>query len=131
MPQIFISYKYSWMDKIELRKDLEFISSHFKSIWYSTYIVTKELQKWQEVEFTQEMIEESLEELKKSEIFFCYIKTQEKSEWMLVEFGYAKAINKKIVVFCKKWIETFFVKKLANTYIEYEDLNEITNITNF
>lgn len=129
MEQVFISYKYTWIDKIELKKELEFISSRLENIWYKTYIVTRDIQKWQEIELSNKMIKESLEELKKSDIFFCYIKSAEKSEWMLIEYWYAKALGKKTIVFCKKWVNTFFVKRLADIYIEYEDLGEIEKIT--
>jgi len=49
-----------------------------------------------------EIIHQAFDEVKKSDAIIALIESEEKSEGMLLEIGYAKAVGKKLIVVIKK-----------------------------
>ena len=68
-----------------------------------------------------------MKELDDSDCILAFVKSEEKSEGMLIEIGYALAKRKKFILAIKKDIETTFIKEMADQIIEFEGLNELYN----
>jgi nucleoside 2-deoxyribosyltransferase len=60
-----------------------------------------------------------------SDCYLQIIKSNEKSEGMLIETGYALAKNKKIISFIKKGVKTTWIKHLIENTTEYENTNDL------
>jgi hypothetical protein len=63
--------------------------------------------------------------LKKSDVFFAFVESNEKSEGLLLEAGYAKAQNKKIILAIKKDVNLRFLRAIADSIVEFEDMNDL------
>jgi nucleoside 2-deoxyribosyltransferase len=49
-----------------------------------------------------QVIKQAFIEVKKSDVILAFIESEEKSEGMLLEIGYAKALGKKLVLVIKR-----------------------------
>ena len=67
----------------------------------------------------------SYEELDKSDCLLAFVKSEEKSEGMLLEIGYAIAKKKKFILAIKKDAKTVFLREMANQIIEFDNLKDL------
>ena len=74
------------------------------------------------------VLERALKEIDKSDCLVVLIKSDDKSEGMLIEIGYAVAKKKKIFLLIKKGVRTTFVREIADKVIEFENLKELKKL---
>jgi len=124
----YIAYKFSGVDKANLKKVLVDVAEIIESYNNTTFISHRDLQNWGEtITDSKEIIIKSLTKLKNTDAILCLVLSGEKSEGMLIEVGYAKALGKKIIVAKQKDARIVFLKDIADDLIEFdiqEDLNE-------
>ncbi len=125
--RIYLTYKLSGADKEKLRNELEKISQCLEGLGYQTFIFYRDINKWGEIEILPDKIlEKAFKEIKNSDIVFAFLDKIEKSEGMLLELGYAKALNKKIILAIQKDIpKFFFTKSISDIIIEFKDLKNL------
>jgi hypothetical protein len=122
----YISYKFLGLDKEELKKKLNVISSAIEEMGYGSFIFFRDKQNWGTIQMSiDEIIKSAFFEINKSEVFFAFVESDEKSEGMLLEAGYAKASNKKIILAIKKGIDLRFLRSIADTIIEFDDFSSL------
>lgn len=130
--KIFISYRFTGEDPKELEETLKHICdllikkghSHYCSFWDSGNNGL-----FKKNNFTnKQILEHALKEVDKSDCVVILIKSEDKSEGMLIEIGYALAKKKKIILIIKKGVRTTFVREIADKIIEFENLKEIKNL---
>lgn len=128
----YISYKQQWVDIRNLILSLNIISKSIEDTWNETYIFFRDTQNWWDIIIPKkEVMQIIFWEIDYSDAIFVFVDYKEKSEWMLLECGYAKAKWKKIVLAIKKWIELDLLKSIANEVIHYKDLTDLKEkITN-
>lgn len=124
--KIFISYRFTGEKTEELKSVIGNICSalekaghnHFCSFWKGDF--------FNENRFThKQILEHALNELENSDCLLAFVKSEEKSEGMLIEIGYAIAKKKKFYLAIKKGIKTTFIREIANKIIEFETLEEL------
>ena len=124
----YIAYKFSGQNKEELKKILSEISAIIESYNNETFVPYRDMENWGEIiTDSKEIITKALTELKNADCILCLVFSSEKSEGMLLEAGYAKALGKKIIVAKQKDARIIFLKDIADDLIEfdtYEDLKE-------
>ena len=75
----------------------------------------------------KQILERALKELDKADIYLAFIKTQDKSEGMLMEAGYAFAKSKPIIVAIKEGVITTFLMQIAKDVIEFSNVDDLYN----
>ena len=78
-------------------------------------------QKWDAYQLMQYVFQK----IDACDTLLVLIRSQDKSEGMGVEFGYALAKGKKLVVVKKKGVTTSCIAQLANKLIEYDNIDDI------
>ncbi|MDD3303066.1 MAG: hypothetical protein PHN31_05935 [Candidatus Gracilibacteria bacterium] len=122
----FISCKQQGVDIRNLILSLNIISKAIEELGNETYIFFRDTQNWGDVIIPKkDVMQKAFEEIDKSDIIFVFVDYKEKSEGMLLECGYAKAKNKKIIVAIKKGVESDLLKSIADKVIHYKDLNDL------
>jgi nucleoside 2-deoxyribosyltransferase len=128
----YISYKFSGEDEEKLKEILSEISSIIESHNNETFVSYRDIGNWGEISMdSKEIITKALAELRNADCILCLVLSSEKSEGMLLEAGYAKALGKKIIVAKKDDVRIVFLKDIADDSIEfntYEDLKEKLHI---
>lgn len=121
---IFVSYKQSWLDEKMLTYQLSKIKEVLNSKWKSNYIF------FLDTNFKnmtpKQIIQESLNKIKKSKEILCFIDNKEKSEGMLIELWISKALWKKINIYIQENCLDYFwsIKWLTDNIIIFKDFND-------
>lgn len=126
----FISYKHSGEDNEELKSILTPIVNKFKEVGIEAYcnLFDEELAK--KAEFYKpgrDYVLDSLNILESKEIIFVLLRSEVKSEGMLMEVGYAIAKGIPIIVAIKNDIKNTYLPTMANKVIEWSDLDDLLN----
>lgn len=125
--KIFISHKFQGVDKIDLRKNIEKIYSILKTNGHATFNYFRDKENWVEKEHLPgEVIKEAFEEIRKCDALLVFINHKEKGEGLLLEFGFAKALNKKIILLIAKDCCPTFLEAISDEVIKFEDFQDIT-----
>ena len=124
--KIFISYRYTGEDLSVLKLVLAKISSLFESKGHSVFCSFGYNDFFQKENYSyKKILDYTLNELNKSDYIFAIIKSQDKSEGMLLELGYAYAKGKKVILAKKEDVYTTFVQELAKRTISFSDLDDL------
>ena len=122
----YIAYKFLDSEKGSLKSVLTLISSAIEETGNKTFIFFRDAQQWGKIQIpANQVIINAFEELKKCDGFFAFVESDEKSEGLLLEAGYAKALDKRIVLAIKKGINLRFLRAIANEVIEFDNLDEL------
>jgi nucleoside 2-deoxyribosyltransferase len=124
--KIFLPYRFSGEDPKELEKTLSAIRNAlekgghevFCSFWSEEIFRTNGFSNGQILEY-------ALEKLRSADTILIFIKSNEKSEGMLLETGYALALKKKKILAIKNEIPTVFLRQIADELIEFDSLDDL------
>ena len=123
--KIYIAYKFKDQDLRELRKKLEEIDKILKERGHKTFIFFRDVHRWENKEGNgpEKVIKKALAELKKCDAIL--VEATESGIGPAIEAGYAKGLGKKIIVIHKRGSRVSLLKGLADTVLEYDDLEEL------
>src|SRR5437016_3060861 len=97
--KIFLSFRFTGEDPLKLaetnKKIVGALAKSGHTIWHSldaqAHFVEHQFS-------SKQILEHSLRELDSSDALLAYINSEERSEGMLIEIGYAMAKGKKIII---------------------------------
>jgi nucleoside 2-deoxyribosyltransferase len=126
--KIFISYKFAGENPRELEKILSEMSDVLKKSGHKVYSTSKDEELFIKEKFTaKQILNHALKEIDNADCILIFVKSNEKSEGMLIEIGYALAKNKKIILTIKKGVNLYFTEDIANQVIEFTDFDDLKN----
>lgn len=122
-----IIYKYTTTkDKFKLEKELEQLSSILSDLGHDTFIFDRDIKNWQNVDIPREesskMVFSTMQEC---DGVIAYVNHDKLSEGMAMEAGYAKALNKKIILLEKEGASSPRVKSICDEYLKFEDMEDL------
>ena len=129
--RLYVAYKHLDEDESKLRNILEDISDQIKASGHSSFIYFRDIQKWnsKSLKLTpSELILKGFAKLKKCDGVLIIVGSKEKSEGMLLEIGFAKALKKKLFLAIDKKLdkkELRFVRGISDFSIEYSDVENL------
>ena len=123
--KIYITYQFKDVNLEELKVKLEELSKIIEeSTKWQPFIFFRDIQKWKKGTMdVQEIVSRAMEEIEKCDAIL--VEASEKARGVYFEAGYAKALNKKVIVIHKKGTEANFLESLADIKIIYEDLEDL------
>jgi len=124
--KIFIGHKFQSVDKKELRKKIEKITSVLEEKGYQTFSYLRDKEKWKPKNFPPgKVIKEAFNELKKCDALLIFVDSSEKSEGIFLEFGFAKALHKKTILLIAKGISSPTLEAIADKVIRFRSLKDL------
>jgi len=124
--KIFLSYKFTGEDQESLKENLSKISSSLEKAGHKCFYSFFRENFFREKNFTnKQILEYALKELDISDVILAFIKSEDRSEGMLLEIGYAIAKKKKFILAIKKGVKTTFLREMANRRIEFENIEDL------
>ncbi len=75
----------------------------------------------------KEMLEYAFKEIDNCDVLIAIVRSEKRSEGMLMEIGYAFAKNKKIILFIKKKVVKTYLREMTDRYIEFESTRDLYN----
>lgn len=123
--KIFVTYQFEEANPEAFRKRLEELSKVIEeSTPWKTFIFFRDMQKWQRGKMSiQEVVNKAMESIKECDAIL--VEASEKARGPYFEVGYAKALNKKVIVIHKVGTEANFLEAAADVKIQYKDLNDL------
>lgn len=129
MKRVYIGYRFSTeRDKLELRKRLEKLSVCFNGLGFETFIFYRDVEHWKKAKLSKkEIIFGALEELKKSDVFCFFNDYPDKGEGVILETGFAKALDKKIIFLNCCGAGYNYIGELADKIVNAESFEDLLN----
>jgi nucleoside 2-deoxyribosyltransferase len=122
----YVAYRFTGEDPAELRETMSHICKLLEEKGHNNYCSFFDPSM---VNIgNKNVIKKAFNEIDKSDALLVFIKSEEKSEGMLMEIGYALSKKKKIVLLIKKGIRTTFVREIADVVIEFENFKQLKEI---
>ncbi len=124
--KIFISYKRTGEDPEELKEVIHNIFTNLEKAGHIPFCSFWKDDFFKKNKFTyKQILEYALNELENSDCILAFVKSEDKSEGMLLEIGYALAKKKKLILAIKKDVRTVFIREMADQIIEFEALDQL------
>ncbi|MFH1522158.1 MAG: nucleoside 2-deoxyribosyltransferase [archaeon] len=123
--KFFIGQAVTGEDINNLYIELEKIYKILDDKGHTYYSTLKENEEKFQGKTKQEMMNHAFREIDNSDASFAIVRSERKSEGMLMEIGYCLANNKKIVLIINKNVKGTYLRELAENVIEYEDSNDL------
>ena len=124
--RVFLSYRFTGEDPKILNEILHSICNSLEKAKHNNFCSFWSEDLYKKNKFTnKQILKHALDELEKSDVYLAFVKSEEKSEGMLLEAGYALAKKKKIYLAIKKGIRTTFLREIADKVIDFENLDEL------
>jgi len=123
--KIFISNKFKGVNKKELKKKLEKIIFSLEKAGHKTFNPFRDMGNWQAKELPPgEAISRAFDKIRKCDTLLTFIDSQEKSEGMLLEFGFAKALKKKTILLIAKKVSFPTLEAVSDQVIRFNDMKD-------
>jgi len=126
--KIFIAHKFHSVNKNELRKKIEKITSALEKNGYQTFNYLRDKENWEPKNFPPgKVIRETFDEIRKYDALLTFIDSNEDSEGIFLEFGFAKAFEKKTILLISDKLSSPTLEAIADQVIKFsgwEDLNK-------
>mgnify|MGYP000895422473 CR=1 FL=1 len=122
-----IIYKYqTTKNKYQLEKDLEQLSSILSDMGHDTFIFDRDIKNWQNIEIPREESSKMVfSAMAECDGVIAYISHSELSEGMAMEAGYAKALNKKLIMVVKEGASSPRIRSVCDLYIEFDEVGDL------
>ena len=122
-----IIYKYqTTKNKYQLEKDLEQLSSILSDMGHDSFIFDRDIKNWQNIEIPREESSKMVfSAMAECDGVIAYVNHSELSEGMAMEAGYAKALNKKLIMVVKEGASSPRIRSVCDLYIEFEDIGDL------
>lgn len=126
MKTIYLCYRFTGEDINELMETLGKILSSLRSVGHTVYCSIED-EKWfkENHKTNKEILNHALERLDKSDVILAFVRSDQKSEGMLLEIGYMIAKGKSFALALKREIKTTFLAELANPLIEFDSVDDL------
>jgi nucleoside 2-deoxyribosyltransferase len=113
---IFLSYRFTGEDINELTETLGKILSALRSVGHMVYCSIED-EKWfrENHRTNKEILKHALGRLDKSDVILAFVKSDQKSEGMLLEIGYMMARGKSFALALKREIKNHFFGRISRT----------------
>lgn len=127
--KVFVSHKFRNVNKPALRKKIEYLTSLLESEGHSTFNYFGDVEKWQPKEWAPgEVLRQAFKHIEECDALLVLYDNPEASEGMLLEIGYALALQKKVNILKSKKVNNPSLLALADTVIEFDVLEEVKRI---
>ena len=122
---IFLSYRFTGEDINELTETLGKVLLTLRSVGHTVYCSIED-EKWfrENHRTNKEILKHALERLDKSDVILAFVKSDQKSEGMLLEVGYMMAKGKSFALALKRETKTTFLAELAEPLIEFDSIDD-------
>jgi nucleoside 2-deoxyribosyltransferase len=120
--KIQLAYRFTGENEEELLEQLKTIKSILEKNNHQVYIPILDPNRPRE---KRDLFLNTLKRLDSAEAILALIKSDEKSEGMLMEIGYAWGKDKKLIIAINKNVKNTHMREFADITIEFLDINDL------
>lgn len=124
--RIFIAHKFQNVKKNELREKIERVASILEGNGFQTFNYLRDKENWEPKNFPPgKVIKETFNEIRKCDALLTFIDSNESSEGIFLEFGFAKALGKKTILLISNKLSSPTLEAIADQVIKFSNRKEI------
>ena len=120
--KIQFAYRFTGENEKELIGILKKISGIFEKRGYEVYCPVLDSNRPAD---KKELFIGTIKKIDDADVLLALIKSDEKSEGMLLEMGYAFGRGKKVICAIQEDVRHTHMRELADKVVEYEDTNDL------
>jgi len=129
--KIFVSNKFQGENKRALKRKLEEILSILEDSGHKTFNSFRDMAGWSARALPAgKAISWAFKTIKRCDVILCFIDNPKISQGMFLEVGFAKALNKKIILLISKKCSFLVIEKLSDRVIKFSDQRDINRKLN-
>src|SRR3989338_1967471 len=118
--KFFITYRFTGEEPSRIKQELRYIGVALKKMrhtyWHS--LALEKIIRKKKLS-NAKILQMTLKKLVDADAVLAFIKSDRKSEGMLLEIGYALARKKKLIVLIRKGVKTSFLREIADSVVEF------------
>jgi len=122
--KIQLAYRFTGEDTEKLLEELKKIKVILEAKGHEVYIPVLDLDK---PEDKKELYLGTLDKINNTDIFLALIKSEDRSEGMLMEIGHAFGAGKKIIAAINNTVNNTHLREFAEEVIEFNDIEDLYN----
>lgn len=124
MTKIFIGQAVTGQDIEGLKKEMEKVYSVLKQKGHDVYSTLEEEGKGIFKKLGDWVIH-AFKQIDKNDVFLVIIKTEHRSEGLLMEIGYALSKGKKIILAINENVKNTYLRDFTDNIIEWRDFDDL------
>lgn len=124
--KFFVSYRFTGEDPKVLEKNMKIICSTLEGNGHKNYCTFWNADSLSKTS-KKELMNYAFKEIDNSDGLFVFLNSENKSEGMLIEVGYALARKKKIFLAVSKKLKNTYLREIADNFIEFDNVKELEN----
>ncbi len=124
MKKIFIGQAVTGMGVEVLKKETERVASALRKSGHDAYSTMEKEGKNTFVK-KGDWLSHAFEEIDKKDIFLAIVRTEHRSEGMLMEIGYVLAKKKKLFLAINKDVKNTYLRDIADKVIEWKNFDDL------
>ena len=133
--KILLAYRFTGEDPVELKETLGRMTAVLRRLGHTVYCSIEDEDSFKGGKQTNKQImEHAFREVDKVDMVFAFIRSNEKSEGMLMEVGYAFGQKKRVGLALKRGCFTTSLHEMADPFVEFDTVDELCDklhITDF
>lgn len=126
MKKIFIGQAVTGHDVEILKKEMERVYSVLNQKGYSVYSTLEEEGK-NAFKKAGDWVIHGFKQIDSHDIYLAIVRTEHRSEGLLMEIGYAISKKKKIILAINENVKNTYLRDFADKIIEWTDFNDLIN----
>ena len=125
MMKIFTSFRFTGEDMNELKQFMKEVCTTLEGLGHKQYCNFWREDYEEPKRTMKEIMDIALRDLDDADCYLAIVKSDEKSEGMLIEAGYALAKGKRIIIAIKKGVKTTWMRNIFEEVIEWNDIENL------
>ena len=122
--KIFIGQAVTGEDIEKLKQEIIHVYKALEEAGHEHYCTFMEEGEFHE-KIPGDKLRHALEIIDKHDTFLAIVRSERRSEGMLMEIGYSFAQGKNIILAIQKKVNNTYLRQIANKVIEYEDQDDL------
>jgi len=122
--KFFIGQRVTGEDRNQLREEVKNVVSILEEKGHSGHCTILIGDSF-EAKSRKQVMEHAFRELDSSDAFLVIIRSEEKSEGLLMEIGYVLGNNKKIILCIKEDVKNTYIREIVDNIIEFSDIDNL------
>jgi len=119
--KIFVGQAVTGEDKEKISKESKEVCNIFGESAYCTVLEENEFEE----KTNGDKMKHAFEKIDSSDAFLAIVRSEKRSEGMLMEIGYCLAKDKRIILAISKNVKNSYLKDVANDVIEFENHKDL------
>lgn len=124
--KVFIGQAVTGEDLSQLYKEMDQVYLSLDKAGHLHYCTLKEDEKEFSKKTKRQIMEHAFNEIDKSDAFLAIVRSEKRSEGLLIEIGYVMAKKKRFVLAIKQDVKNTYLRELADEVIEFDNIQELS-----